>query len=534
MIKIIRNSIVALALTVSAVSCNDDFLTQDVKGTQTLDNYFNNTKECEAQVFGCYQGLAFDDWWQVYNAYVTADVCTDDEWMGNTTQGQDGYADLALYQGKTTSGTLSNFWQYRYKAIHRCNVVLTYMPNVKSIPEDKQKRFSAEAKFLRAYFYFELVNFFGGVPLIVDMATASVPKSTAAEVYARIEKDLLEAIPDLPTRSATVTDATLGRATSGAALSLLAKAYLFQEKYADAQKCLDQVIQSGEYELLPEFKDVWTIATNNSKEGVFEIQTDGNESYSVGERISVVTGSRDDSGWSWGGPTSDLENAYLNAGDNIRLASTIIKDGATEIPNETAKTFASNSDKALFPYPVSGSKHKSGRANAKLYIPQALRSSSAYDAPHIPLNYRLIRYADVLLMAAEVYNAVGNDAKAKEYLNMVRSRVSLPAVASTGKDLRDAIRLERRLELALEGKRLFDLRRWTDDNGKKAICNIMGPNGTWVIYNTKHSTDPYETTNDREPQNEGQDFVEGRDILFPIPNTEIVQSNGVLVQNPGY
>ena len=153
--------------------CTEDFLTQDVKGTQVLDNYFNNEKECLAQVYGCYQTLAYDDWWQIYNTYILADMATDDGWMNNTTQSQDGYDDLVLYQGKTTSGTLSNFWQYRYKGIHRCNTVLEYVPTVSSISEDKKNRMMAEAKFIRAYSYFELAKNFGGVPLVLNMVVES-------------------------------------------------------------------------------------------------------------------------------------------------------------------------------------------------------------------------------------------------------------------------------------------------------------------------------------------------------------------------
>ncbi len=509
--------------------CTDDFLSQDIKGTQVLDNYFTTSEECLASVYGCYQSIAFDDWWQVYNTYVTADICTDDGWMNNTTQGQDGYIDLALYQGKTTSGTLSNFWQYRYKGIHNCNVVLEYVPGVSSLQEDVKNRYIAEAKALRGYFYFELVKNFGGVPLVTTMATpvdaANMKRASIDETYAQIEQDYKDAIEYLPSRSETVKNSELGRLTKGAVQGLLAKALLYQEKYDEAKTYLDEVINSGEYDLLPDFSQVWDMDYNNSVEGLFEIQTNDNSSYSVGERISVVVGSRDDSGWSWSGPSSDLENAYIAAGDEIRLFNTIIKHGATTLPRES-QTFADG-------YTVSPNKHKSGRVNGKLYIPQSKRPDN-YDAPHIPLNYRLLRYADVLLMAAEVENALGNDSKAQEYLNKVRNRVNLADVSSTGKALRDAIRLERRLELACEANRLYDIRRWTDDNGKKVACNLFGPNGSWVKYNTQESTDPFETTNLIEPQDEGINFIETRDLLFPIPNTEIVQSNGMLEQNPGY
>jgi hypothetical protein len=168
-----------------------------------------------------------------------------------------------------------------------------------------------------------------------------------------------------------------------------------------------------------------------------------------------------------------------------------------------------------------------------LYIPVSKRPKP-YDAPHIPLNYRLLRYADVLLMYAEVENALGNDGEARWALNEVRGRVDLPEVTASGTALRDAIRLERRLELALENNRLFDLRRWKDDNGKAAICNVMGTNGTFVKYNLEQSTDNDEKNNQIENSNKGITFKEGRDELFPIPTSEVTMSNGSIVQNPGY
>ena len=123
---------------------------------------------------------------------------------------------------------------------------------------------------------------------------------------------------------------------------------------------------------------------------------------------------------------------------------------------------------------------------------------------------------------------------ARAALNQVRARVKLSAVTSSGKQLRDAIRLERRLELALEDNRLYDLRRWKDDNGKPAIDNIMGPNGTFVHYNLYESTDKYEKKNTGESSDKGITFKEGRDELFPIPNSEIIMSNGSIKQNPLY
>lgn len=528
--KYILGLSLATAMTFSMSSCSN-FLEEPILGQQDMANYFTTEDECAKQVTGCYQSLAYDDWWQVYKFYGAADMCTDDEWMGNTTQDPGDYLHLAHYTGNTiqAGNACQNFWQYRYKGILQCNIAINKIPNVTFNDESLKNRYIAEAKFLRAFQYFDLVKNFGGVPLVMDLLMPTeidgVTRATASDTYAQIEKDLTEAIPNLPKRS-EYSSSDMGRVTKGAAQGLLAKVYLYQNKNSEAETMLKEVINSGEYKLLDDFGNVWSMDYNNSVESLFEIQTNSDISYNLGERFSVVVGSRDDSGWSWGLPTSNLEKAFTDAGDSIRLIWTIMHHNQTYVPND-------NTWSADNPYIISPSKHKSARCNMKLYIPVAKRPSP-YDAPHIPLNYRLLRYADILLMYAEVENNLGNDTEAQKALNQVRNRVKLANVTATGTKLRDAIRTERRLELALEDNRLYDLRRWKDDNGKYAIQNVMGANGTFVKYNTVESTDQYETSNQNEASNKGYNFVDGRDELFPIPNSEIVLSNGTIEQNPGY
>lgn len=527
----------ATALTFGMTSCSD-FLDEPLRGQQDLENYFSTEDECEKQITGCYQAIAFDDWWQIYKFWNCSDMCSDDAWMGNTTQDAGEYRHVAHYTGNTVGAgeCAQNFWQYRYKGILRCNLAIQRIPNVTFQDETLKERYIGEAKFLRAFFYFDLVRNFGGVPMVMGLKMPSevegITRSTATECYASIEQDLKDAIDALP-KKAEYASTDMGRATSGAAKGLLAKVYLYQEKYTEAEPLLQELCCRGsysgntpEYKLLDNFGDVWSMDHNNSDESLFEVQTSDNMTYNLGERLSIVAGSRDDSGWAWGLPTSNLEKAFTDAGDTLRLRWSIIKDGATYVPNDPTWN-ASN------PYVISASKHKSGRCNFKLYIPIGKRPST-YDAPHIPLNYRILRYADVLLMYAEVENALTKDTEAQWALNQVRNRAKLENVTSTGSTLRDAIRLERRLELAGEGNRLFDLRRWKDDNGKPAIDNVMGPNGTFVKYNMNESTDVYETTNQKENSNKGYNFKEGRDELFAIPNAEVTMSNGTITQTPGY
>lgn len=504
-----------------------DFLDQPVLGQENLDTYFQTEEECLKHLAGAYQGIFWDDWWQVAAPNVGFEMATDDLWMGNTTQSQSDWIRTAHYGNPFQDGPISNYWQYRYKGILRCNIVINKVPDAPIADENLRKRIVAEAKFLRAFNYFELVKNFGGVPVVLELKlpneVVGITRSSIAETYAQIEQDLQEAITDLPLRS-EYASADLGRVTKGAAMGYLGKVYLYQEKYSEAEQVLREIMQSNEYDLLSNFGDVWSISHNNSIESLFEVQYSSTISYNLGGRLPVFTGSRNDSGWSWGLPTSNLEKAFIDAGDTERLRWTIVKHG---------DDVAGDDDPEAQNYVIAPDQHKSARINRKFYIPRHLRATP-YDANHNNLNHRLLRFADVLLMYAEATNAQGNDGEARQALNRVRSRVNLPEVTASGNALRDAIRLERRLELALEFQRLYDIRRWTDDNGKKAISNIMGENGSFVRYNLIESTDEYEITNQRENSNKGITFQENRDLLFPIPNTEVQLSGGSITQNPNF
>lgn len=518
-----KKYILGLSIASLAFAGCSDFLDEPIRGQQDLNQYFVNEDECKQQITGCYQAIFFDDWWQIQKFYLCGDMCTDDMWMGNTEQDPGEYKALAHYTGDVQTGgnCTQNFWQYRYKGILRCNVCLENIPKVNFSNEDLKKRYIAEARFLRAFFYFDLVRNFGGVPIVDGLKQPSevegIRRATAAETYAFIENDLKEAIKDLPLKSEYKSE-DLGRATQGAARGILAKAYLYQEKYKEAEAQLDTIINynKGEYDLLENFEDVWKITNNNSIESLFEVQTNNDIAYNLGIRMPIVCGSRDDSGWAWGLPTSNLERAYTAT--DKRLEYTIIKNGYYIDGGS---------------YTISPEKHKSARVSRKLYIPKEYRPDP-YDAAHIPLNYRLLRYADVLLMYAEVENVLEKDENARWALNEVRERAGLEDVTSSGIELRDAIREERRLELALENNRLFDLRRWKGDDGQPLICSIMGPKGSFVIYNTKESTDEAELSNQKESSDKGITFTAPRDLLFPIPTSEITMSNGTIEQNPGY
>ena len=535
--------VLALLASVSFTSCSD-FLNEDVRGQENLDTYFQSEDDAVSFLTGCYNSITYHGWWQVENFWILTEMCSDDYWMGNTTQGQGDYISLAHYQGVGQSnGTISNFWQHRYKGILRCNIAIENIPDAPIRDEDKKERLIAEAKFLRAYFYFELVNNFGGVPIIdgflLPEEVDGIVRSPAADVHQLIEQDLKDAAAVLPQRSEYAA-ADMGRATRGAALGLLGKSYLFQGKYGDAKETLKTVMDEGQYKLMPEFGQVWSVDYENNEESLFEVQNMYDETYDLGGSLSIVSGNRsggDQDGWAWGLPTANLENAFIEAGDTERLRWTIIKHGATEIAGEDdfEKLIELQGDQnGDGTYCVDPAKHKPARINRKFYLPLSKRPAN-YNQPKVPLNHRVLRYADVLLMYAEACNETNDDSSARTALNQVRNRVNLPEVTVGGSELRAAIRAERRLELACENHRLYDIRRWDDANGKKAICNIMGPNGSFVKWNTnKETADPYEWENQYESSDKGTTFNENRDLIFPIPLYEITMSNGTIEQNPGW
>ena len=285
-------AILTLIASLTFTSC-EDFLTEEVRGQQNLDTYFQSVEEAESFITGCYQAITFGGWWNINTVWLLSEMCSDDGWMGNTTQSQSDYISLAHYQGTGQSnGAISNFWQYRYKGILRCNVAVERISQSEFSDEDMKNRLIGEARFLRGYFYFELVRNFGGVPLVTSFLLPEeiqgITRASAEDVYKFIEDDLKAAADALPKRSEyAATD--MGRATSGAALGLLGKVYLYQEKWQEAHDVLETVIDSKEYELLDNFGDVWSVDHNNSKESLFEVQYMYDGTYSLGGSLTIIT-----------------------------------------------------------------------------------------------------------------------------------------------------------------------------------------------------------------------------------------------------
>lgn len=525
-----------IAFAALAVSCSD-FIEKDQRGTQTLENYFQTVQECENYANELTQRLLLaKDWWTLTAPRVTNEMSTDDAWMGNT--GQDNSAHRPASQYIITPdnmGDMNSIYTAHFYTIQSANVGLERMA-LSPLTDAQKNQYMGESLFVRAYCYYELVNLFGGVPVYtksLGTGDLTLTRNTAAEVYTQIETDLKDAAAKLETAPV----ARNGRINKWAAYALLARVSLFQEKWAEAKTYSNKVITEGPFQLEADFLNIWNVNNHNGVESILEAQTSSVQDKSLGAALPTLAGARGEDkknfpsndaadvldGWGWCMPTSDLENAYLSENDVIRRRSTITKWGE-----------AAYGDEVLNPtHKFSLNDNKSGRICRKYYIPIATRRSLDKKDGHLPLNIPLIRLAEMYLTRAEANYHTGGDALAD--INIIRARVKLdPKTGISGATLLRQIYKERRLELAFEGLRLFDIRREKDPTtGRPVIESLMGPNGTFVQYNL-NSTDPYETTNLREPQDKGINFNPAKNLLWPIPQLEIDLSGGVIKQNPGY
>lgn len=412
------------------------------------------------------------------------------------------------YTTTPVNSTLEELWKASYEGINRANYMHQYKDKNlagETVGFAGKDALYGEIYFLRAYYYFTLVKLFGDVPLFTESRlgladSKTLQRSPKADVYKQIELDLNAAIASLPP-----IQVQKGRITKYAAQALLGKVLLYENKFDAAAAMLENVIVSNAFTLVPDFASMYLASGENGPESVFEIQysnispyynwggvTRGQGNLSVQQcGIRGLNGSAAmpyAAGWSTNLPTANLASAYT-AGD-IRKAATILDIEAYKAANPSF-----NITYQVAPY------KNTGLYNQK-YLPRKGETSGQVELNYLN-NFRTIRYAEVLLMAAEAFNRAStpNDAKAQLYLNKVRRRAFVVNDASkditaTGTALRQAIWDERRLELAMEGDRFFDLVRTG-----QAAAKIPG-------------------------------FVVGKHEVFPIPQLEVEISG--LTQNPNY
>lgn len=515
-----------VALLATITGCKKTFLDQENNSAAVQQGqYFTTLEQCETSTEVCYRFIDFDAWWQTWNGkFLLGEAASDNAWISNTYQSTHAtYDAVAQYTLDAGNDRIEGEWVELFKAIGIFNATIEGIQGSKVKDSDKD-RLTGELKFLRAWTYFHLVRNFGGVPLILKIypPDTHLPRNSEKEVYDQLISDLKEAAQALPRKSG-YGQADLFRATQGAALSLLAKIYLYTEDWSNAEAAAKQVMDSGDYQLESNFGDLWDYNYKNGRESIFEIQCASSVNPPLPSSALFMLNSVADGGWGYYGATSDLENAYRSEGDDIRRVWTINKQGEPVIGDPDNNSFDGRG------YPANQS--KSGRFSRKWYVPKAQRPANGlYSRDDI-----ILRLADVILMHAEACAMQDKTADALASLKKVRDRVNLSTdMTLSGWNLINLIRKDRRLELAFEGERLYDIRRWKDQDGKPVINSIFGPQGSFVKYNTQTSTDVFETNNKLEPQDEGIHFNPDIHLLWPIPNSQIVVSGGVIKQNSGY
>jgi starch-binding outer membrane protein, SusD/RagB family len=504
--KTIRNTILVLpvCLIIFLSSCSDSWLDPaPLNQLITQDSTFIVPENAEKFVNACYNQLL--QWEQSSFSWIGVSSITSDDADKGSDPGDTGTDKHIMDDLTYTSEGLSigEVWVGNYNGVSRCNQAIANVPKY-DIEEGFKTRLIAEAKFLRAFYFFNLVRCYGDVPLVDGLIDANNPadidkvftRAPKASVYAFIESDLNDAIIALP----IVDDyeaKDIGRATKGAAMALLAKVSLYQQNWQDVVDLTDNIINgsAGNYALVPDYSTIWREAGENSTESLFEVQGRGVNPIAAIQQYSEIQGARGTNaikysdgtaaigGWGFNTPSVDLDNAY-EPGD-LRRAATIMHKGDTLWDGAILQNGAANN-----------------MYNYKAYVSKRLESFNG-NSSTTSKNIRILRMGEVYLLNAEAANELGNTSKAQSSLNEVRHRAGLgDTQASNQADLRDAIWKERRVELAMEHDRFFDLVR-------------QGRAGEVL-------------------RAQGKNFVDGKNEVFPIPQKQIDASLGRYTQNPGY
>jgi hypothetical protein len=474
-------------------SCSKDFLDKSPEYSVNTENFYQTEADAIAAINGAYQPL---QWPKLYNMRMwTSDIMAGNSIVG-AGGGSDGQEtqDQANFVTATDNQGVLDLWRGPWPGILRCNIILQKVPGM-NISESVKNQVLGEAYFLRAHYYYILVRYFGDVPLVLepvgpedDLRPFRTPK---AEVYAQIVADLTKATELLPGRD-SYSAADLGRASKGAAAGMLASVNLTLGNWQDVVGLCEDVTALG-YSLNPDYAGNFDPSNKNSSESLFEVQYAANGGFNFWSNenqaswLSTFTGPRGSDlvagGWGWNQPTQEFMNRY-EAGD-LRKDVTTLYEGCPQFDGQDYQKSYSLTNYNLRKFLVSKT------------------ISPAYD--NSPMNFPVLRYADVLLMKAEALNELGRTSEAEAPLNEVRARAGLPDVTGLSKDaFREKVLVERRMELAFEGQRWFDLIRV--DNGQYAIGFLHSIGKTNMT--TKH-------------------------LLFPIPQKEI-DANPNLTQNPGY
>jgi tetratricopeptide (TPR) repeat protein len=477
--------------TILTIQSCEKFLEVNPPYVQDAENYFQTQEDYENALTGAYDLLQ-----STFLSVWIGEIASDNSIAGGeSVNDTEGLHQIDNMSHGGVNNELRSVFRWNYAGLTRANYILEQQFNEDAINFNGKEHVFAEAKFLRAFYYFELVKFFGGVPLIVDKRIGveeaqNLERASSEEVYLQIENDLIAAsqvLNPFPSQK--------GRATSGAAKALLGKVYLYQGKFQEAANILDEVINSGFYALIPDYNDLFSVMNEGNIETVFDVEYSGLEGGSYeclvcleGNAGPGFNGIRQYNGPVYGDgnsynlPTQDLYDEFDSS--DPRREATILDIDAF---------ISQQSDPSAISYAIGAGGH-TGYYNNK-YIKKQGEIGLPDNDLTSPVNYRVIRYADVLLMAAEAHVQGGNIGSAQQYLDLVRTRAGMPTIPISGVE---TIWRERRLELALEGHRFFDLVRTG------------------------------------QASNSIPSFQAGKNELFPIPQVEIDLAGGNWSQNPGY
>lgn len=558
-------------LTIGTMSCKDEFLEVTPLGVLSETN-LTNAAGVNLVLTGAYSlldgvqtnvGSPFPDWTGSADNWVYGSVASDDSYKGSNAGDQ---PEISLIESYTHTSDLIHFrgkWRAVYDGVARSNDVLQLVPKAADMSDADKNLVVAQARFLRGHYHFEARKMFNKVPFIDEKAynpadAASTKLPNTEEIWPKIEADLKFAYDNLPNRWAGAP----GRATKWAAGAMLAKAMLFQGKFAEAKPILEAIIANGGYRLVDRYHDNHRAATNNNTESIFEIQFSVNDGAAIsnnGNRGHTLN-------YPYGGgaittccgffqPSQNLVNAFKTDANGLPLLDTW---NATDVPGDNSQTFAGTLDPRLdwtvgrdgVPYldwGIHNPQYVRDRAYAGPFSP---KKQSPYRSENGSLtwannprqnanNYRMIRLSHVILWLAECEVEVGSLEKARELVNQIRKRAANPAGFVTMPDgkpagnysvkeytaawtdkavARKAVRFEQRLEFAMEGHRFFDLVRW--GVADQVINDYLA------------------VEQNRRSYLRGTRFVKGKHEYFPIPAQEILNSQKdgkpTLTQNAGY
>lgn len=439
----------------------EDFLEEDLQGTYTSSTFFKSNEHAMLALTAAYQPISFTS---IRNPlWVFGDVASDDAIKGGNPGDQSEIEFISQFTYTRDNGFLEHIWQRYYEGISRTNDVMHRLGG--GVSEALKTQVTAEARFLRAYYYFHLVNIFGEIPLktkpALSAADLHVPVSPVEKIYEQIESDLTFAAQNLTPKA----EVPHGRATQGAAWGLLAKVYLFQQKYDLCLDAIEELEKLQSYSLMPLYADNFRTETQNNAESVFEIQHLNGQDPFQGNVLNQWFAPQTENGYYFNSPTQEFTEAFEITPLGIydpRLDYTVGREGTLWINGEEF-------DPEWSPTGFISKKHLQPLSE----IPRGTKGDG-------DLNYVFMRYAEILLMKAEALNESDRSSDALEPLNLVRQRAResylhdenlpgygqipeglLPDITITNSSqLREIIRNERRVELGLEFHRFYDLMRY--------------------------------------------------------------------------